>query len=81
LQKQTVSTLKLQWVSFKGDLESAIGSNVSVPVSLYLRLVLELLQNHHDSMYEIRDEISEFEESVATIEAVPMPFKLVHQIG
>jgi len=50
------------------DLESAIGSNLSVPVSLYLRLILELMQSHHDSLYEIRDEISEFEESITTIE-------------
>ena len=50
------------------DLDRSIRSNVTVPVSPYLRLMLELLGSHHDSIAEIRNKISEFEESVTTIE-------------
>ena len=50
-------------------LGSIAGSNVNVDPLPYLRLVLELLQSHHDSLYAIREQLSELANSVIAIES------------
>ncbi len=49
-------------------LGSAVGSNVNVDVSPYLRLTLELLQSHHDSLCAIRTQLAEITNSITAIE-------------
>lgn len=49
-------------------LGSTVGSNLSVDPLPYLRLMLELLQSHHDSLYAIREQLSELANSVTAIE-------------
>ena len=49
-------------------LGSAVGSNVNAEPVPYLRLTLELLQSHHDSLYAIRLQLSEIANSIAAIE-------------
>jgi len=49
-------------------LGSTVGSNVNVEPVPYLRLTLELLQSHHDSLYTIRLQLSEITNSIAAIE-------------
>jgi len=49
-------------------LGSVVGSNVNVDPAPYLRLILELLQSHHDSLYTIRMQHSEIGNSITAIE-------------
>ena len=49
-------------------LGSAVGSTVNVDPIPYLRLVLELLQNHHDNLYTLREQLSEVANSMTAIE-------------
>ena len=49
-------------------LGSAVGSNVNVDVFPYLRLTLELLQSHHDSLCAIRTQLAEMTNSITAIE-------------
>lgn len=49
-------------------LDSAVGSNVNAEPAPYLRLILELLQSHHASLYTIRLQLSEIAKSIAAIE-------------
>ena len=49
-------------------LESTAGSNVDVTPLPYLRLILELLQSHHDNLYTIREQLSELASSITAIE-------------
>jgi len=49
-------------------LGSTVGSNVDVDPVPYLRLMLELLQSHHDSLYAIRLQLAEFADSITAME-------------
>jgi hypothetical protein len=49
-------------------LGSTMGSNLNVDPLPYLRLTLELLQSHHDSLYAIRMQLAEITNSIAAIE-------------
>ena len=49
-------------------LGSTVGSNLNVDPLPYLRLMLELLQSHHDSLYGVREQLSEIARSVTAIE-------------
>jgi len=49
-------------------LGSTVGSNVNVDPFSYLRLTLELLQSHHDSLYAIRMQLAEVTNSIVAIE-------------
>jgi len=49
-------------------LGSVVGSNVNVDPAPYLRLILELLQSHHDSLYTIRLQHSEIANSITALE-------------
>jgi len=49
-------------------LDSASNSNVNVEPLPYLRLTLEVLQSHHDSLYAMRLQLSEIANSIAAIE-------------
>jgi len=49
-------------------LGSVVGSNVNVDPAPYLRLIMELLQSHHDSLYTIRMQHSEIANSITAIE-------------
>ena len=49
-------------------LGSVVGSNVNIDPGPYLRLILELLQSHHDTLYTIRMQHSEIANSITAIE-------------
>jgi len=49
-------------------LGSTVGSNLSVDPLPYLRLMLELLQSHHDTLYVLREQLSELGNSINAIE-------------
>ena len=49
-------------------LGSTVGSNLTVDPLPYLRLMLELLQSHHDSLYAVKEQLSEITRSVTAIE-------------
>ena len=49
-------------------LGSTVGSNVNVEPVPYLRLILELLQSHHDSLYAIRSQLAEIANSITAME-------------
>ena len=49
-------------------LGSTVGSNLNVDPFPYLRLTLELLQSHHDSLCAIRMQLAELTNSIAAIE-------------
>jgi nitrate reductase assembly molybdenum cofactor insertion protein NarJ len=49
-------------------LSSTVGTNLSVDPLPYLRLMLELLQSHHDTLYAIREQLSELANSVTAME-------------
>lgn len=49
-------------------LGSAVGSNVNVDPLPYLRLTLELLQSHHDSLCAIRMQLAEITNSIVAME-------------
>jgi len=49
-------------------LESTVGSGAITDPIPYLRLVLELLQSHHDNLYAIREQLSELANSCTAIE-------------
>jgi len=49
-------------------LGSTVGSNVDLDPIPYLRLMLELLQSHHDSLFTIRGQLSELASSITAIE-------------
>ena len=51
-----------------GGLGSTVGSSINVDPVPYLRLTLELLQNHHDNLYAIRVQLSELASSIIAIE-------------
>ena len=49
-------------------LSSTMGSNVNVDPLPYLRLTLELLQSHHDSLYAIRLQLAEIANGLTAME-------------
>ena len=49
-------------------LSSTMGSSVNVDPLPYLRLTLELLQSHHDSLYAIRLQLAEIANGLTAME-------------